>query len=128
MSVAVQSNHLAFRPRAIRAKDAHVYLGMDRNRFNKEVKPYLVAIPIGVQGIAYDRFDLDEWWEEYKRCNGQPGALWKLKGEAQWENECQVSTAGRTSPAVCGTSTKSSTANAFAKAVERATKKKQKDS
>jgi hypothetical protein len=115
-------------PRAIRAKDAHFYLGMDRNRFNSEVKPHLVAVPIGVQGIAYDRLDLDEWWEVYKKCNGQPGALLKLKGEAQWENECQDFTAGQTSPAVCGTSTKSSTANAFAKAVERATKKKRKGS
>jgi hypothetical protein len=104
--------------------DAHGYLGMDRNRFNREVKPLLVAVPIGVQGVGYDRIDLDAWWEEYKRRNGQPGALLKLKGEAQWENECQVSTAGRTSQAVCGTSTKSSTVNAFAKAVARATKKK----
>ena len=115
-------------PRVIRAKDAHIYLGMDRNRFNHEVKPHLVAVPIGTQGIGYDRFDLDAWWEVYKERNGQPGALCKMEGEAQWENECQVSTAGRTSPAVCGTSTKSSSANAFAKAVERATKKKQKGS
>lgn len=112
-------------PRVIRAKDANVYLGMDRNRFNREVKPCLIAVPVGIQGIAYDRFDLDAWWEEYKRCNGRPGALY-TKGEAQWENECQDFTVGRTSPAVCGTLTKSSTENAFAKAVERATKKKRK--
>jgi hypothetical protein len=99
---------------------------MDRNRFNREVRPHLISVHIGIQGVGYDRFDLDAWWEEYKRRNGQPGALWKLKGEAQWENECQVSTAGRTSPAVCGTLTKSSTANAFAKAVERATRKRRK--
>ena len=115
----------SFLPRVIRAKDAYGYLGMDRNRFNREVKPHLIAIPIGTQGVAYDRIDLDAWWEEYKRRNGQPGALLK-EGEELWENECQVSTAGRTSQAVCGTLTKSSTANAFAKAVERATKKKQK--
>jgi hypothetical protein len=114
-----------FSPRVIRAKDAASYLGMDRNRFNREVKPCVIAIPIGAQGVAYDRFDLDVWWEDYKRRNGQPGALCK-KGEAQWENECQVSTAGQISRAVCGTSTKSSTVNAFAKAVERATKKKRK--
>ncbi|OIQ74779.1 hypothetical protein GALL_435620 [mine drainage metagenome] len=98
---------------------------MDRNRFNREVKPFLVAVPIGIQGIAYDRVDLDTWWEEYKRCNGQPGALCK-EGEAPWGNECQVYTAGQTSSAVCGTLTKSSAVNAFAKAVERATKKKRK--
>jgi len=101
---------------------------MDRNRFAREVKPYLVAIPIGIQGVGYDRIDLDIWWEEYKSRNGQPGALLKLEGEEQWENECQVSTVGQTGPAVCGTLTKSSSANAFAKAVERATKKKRKGS
>jgi len=99
---------------------------MDRNRFAREVKPHLVAVPIGVQGIGYDRFDLDTWWEVYKKRNGQPGALLKLEGEEQWENECQDSTVGRTSPAVCGTLTKSSAANAFAKAVELATKRKRK--
>jgi hypothetical protein len=128
MSNPEQPSRLEFLPRVIRAKDAHVYLGMDRNRFNREVKPHLIATPIGIQGVAYDRLDLDQWWEEHKRRNGQPGALCMKEGEAQWENECQVSTAGRTSPAVCGTLTKSSSANAFAKAVERATKKKQKGS
>ena len=113
-------------PRVVRAKNAHEYLGMDRNRFNREVKPHLVAVRIGTQGIGYDRFDLDAWWEVYKERNGQPGALCMKEGEAQWENECQVSIAGQTSPAVCGTLTKSCTDNAFAKAVERATKKKQK--
>lgn len=121
----MSSKDYPFQPRVIRANLAAGYLGMDRNRFNREVKPYLVVVPIGVQGVGYDRLDLDDWWEEYKRRNGQPGALWK-EGEELWENECQVFTAGRTSPAVCGTLTKSSTANAFAKAVERATKKKRK--
>jgi hypothetical protein len=121
-------SRIEFLPRVIRAGEAHVYLVMDRNRFCKEVKPNLIAVPIGTQGISYDRLDLDEWWEEYKSSNGQPGALLKLKGEAQWENECQDFTVGRISQAVCGTSTKSSTANAFAKAVERATKKKRKGS
>jgi hypothetical protein len=127
MSSTAHPARLEFLPRVIRAKDACRYLGMDRNRFNREVKPHLVAVQIGIQGVAYDRFDLDAWWVEYKRRNGQPSALLK-EGEALWENECQDSTAGRISPAVCGTLTKSSTANAFAKAVERATKKKRKGS
>ena len=101
---------------------------MDRNRFNRDVKPYLVAVPIGTQGLGYDRLDLDEWWEEYKSLYGQPGALFKTKGEAQWEKECQDFTADRTNQVAFGTSTKSSTASAFAKAVERATKKKRKGS
>lgn len=112
-------------PRVIRARDAPAYLGMDRNRFNREIKPHLVAVKIGTQGIGYDRLDLDDMWEVYKERNGQPGAL-TIKGETQWENECQDLSAGLTRPAAHGTSTKSSTASAFAKAVERVTRKKQK--
>jgi hypothetical protein len=120
-----QRNRLEFLPRVVRARDAHAYLGMDRNRFNREVKPHLVAVPIGTQGIGYDRLDLDAWWEEHKRRNGQPGALCMKKGEL-WENECPVFTVGPTNPAACGTLTKSSTVNAFAKAVKQATQRKRK--
>ena len=34
-------------PRFVRFRDAPFYLGMDRNRFNTEVRPYLTKIPIG---------------------------------------------------------------------------------
>lgn len=64
-------NHSVILPRFIRLKDASAYLGMDKNRFNREVRPKLIAIPIGTQGIAFDRLDLDEWASEYKRCNGR---------------------------------------------------------
>lgn len=46
-------------PRLIRLRDAPAYLGMDRNRFNAEVRPCLTEIPIGKQGIAFDRLELD---------------------------------------------------------------------
>ena len=49
--------------RFIRLRDAPLYLGMDRNRFNDEVRPFLTVIPIGKQGIAFDRLDLDAWAE-----------------------------------------------------------------
>jgi len=39
--------HIRITPRLIRFRDAPCYLGMDRNRFNAEVRPYLVAIRIG---------------------------------------------------------------------------------
>ena len=35
------------------------YVGMDPNRFNDDVRPYLIEIPIGKQGVAFDRLDLD---------------------------------------------------------------------
>jgi len=122
----VNPGQFEFQPRVIRAKDAHTYLGMDRNRFNSEVKPRLVAVPIGTQGIAYDRLDLDVWWEEYKRRNGRPGALWKNEGEELWEEVQQDSVGAQTSQAASGISKRSSTVAQFTKAVEQATKKKRK--
>ena len=59
-------------PRLVRFRDAPAYLGMDRNRFNSEVRPYLTNIPIGRQGIAFDRLELDAWVEDYISCNGRP--------------------------------------------------------
>ncbi len=61
-------------PRFVRLRDAPDYLGMDRNRFNQFVRPHLVAIPIGKQGIAFDRLDLDDWADQYKSRNGRPAA------------------------------------------------------
>ena len=46
-------------PRLIRFRDAPFYVGMDRNRFNAVVRPQLTEIPLGEQGIAFDRLDLD---------------------------------------------------------------------
>jgi len=70
-------------PRFIRLKDAPDYLGMDRNRFNREVRPSLIEIPIGDQGIAFDRLDLDSWADQYKECKGRPNnngrQLWDAK-------------------------------------------------
>ena len=114
-------------PRVVRAKDAPAYLGMDRNRFNKQVKPYLISIPIGTQGIAYDRFDLDAWWEDYKRRNGRLGALY-IQGEEQWEEQQQQDLEDvPTRRVASGTSTKLSTVAQFTKAVAQATKTKRKD-
>ena len=53
-------------PRFIRLRDAPQYLGMDKNRFNRDVRPHVTVIPIGTQGIAFDRVDLDAWADEYK--------------------------------------------------------------
>ena len=59
-------------PRLIRFRNAPAYLGMDRNRFNHEVRPYLVEIPVGRQGIAFDRLHLDAWADDYKAVRGRP--------------------------------------------------------
>jgi hypothetical protein len=58
-------------PRFIRLRDAPAYLGMDKNRFNRDVvRPHLCRIPIGRQGVAFDRVDLDTWADDYKCRNG----------------------------------------------------------
>ena len=58
--------------RFYRRRDAPLYLGMDRNRFDKEVRPYLTEIPIGSQGKAFDRLEMDAWADDYKSRNGRP--------------------------------------------------------
>ncbi len=73
---------IALLPRLVRLRDAPAYLGMDRNRFNHEVRPRLTNIPIGRQGIAFDRLELDAWVEDYISCNGRPG---RLQGERLWD-------------------------------------------
>jgi len=60
-------------PRILRQRDAPAYCGMDRNRFDHEVRPQLTEIPIGVRGIAFDRHELDAWLDEYIATYGRPG-------------------------------------------------------
>ena len=108
-------------PRLVRFRDAPFYLGMDRNRFNAEVRSQLTEIPIGTQGIAFDRLELDAWVEQYKHRNGRPA---QRKGKLTWdERECPVSSTG----VVCGTSTNASEVAAFAKALANATSRKRRN-
>ena len=51
--------HVTILPRLLRLRDAPAYLGMDRNRFSNEVRPFVTTIPVGKQGIAFDRLELD---------------------------------------------------------------------
>lgn len=112
--------HYRLLPRFIRFRDAPLYLGMDRHRFNNEVRSYLSEIPIGVQGIAFDRLDLDDWAEHYKQRNGRPAAS-KLRRMEIWdENERQVSSNGGNT----GKLTKQSLDAEFAKALALANLKK----
>ena len=100
-------------PRLVRFRDAPDYLGMDRNRFNREVRPFVTTIPIGRQGVAFDRLELDAWVEDYKSRNGRSG---RLQGERLWDAEgCPVSTGER----AFGTSTNRSKGKEFAKALDQ---------
>src|SRR5882724_3391440 len=103
-------------PRFIRLRDAPAYLGMDKNRFNRNVRPLLCVIPFGTQGIAFDRVDLDAWADEYKNRNGRPAAS-LMRSKPSETKERQASR----NVVAYGTSTSSFEEHAFARALERAT-------
>jgi len=44
-------------PRLIRLRDAPYFFGMDKNRFNREVRPFLTEIRVGKQARAFDRLE-----------------------------------------------------------------------
>src|SRR3990167_4077997 len=71
-------------PRLIRLKDVSNYIGMDRNRFNSLVRPNLIEIHIGTQGIAFDRLDLDAWIDQYKQRSGRPGGK-EQRSKKPWD-------------------------------------------
>lgn len=110
-------------PRLIRLRDAPGYLGMDRHRFNEDVRPNLIEIPIGIQGVAFDRLDLDAWVDDYKQCSGRP-AITKQRSLELWgEKEHQACR----SVAVSGTLIKRSSEKDFAKALEQTVSTKRKN-
>jgi hypothetical protein len=104
---------MAILPRFIRFRDAPTYLGMDRNRFNAEVRGDLTEIPIGIQGVAFDRLELDAWAEQHKSRNGRPG---RAKGASIWDAKGRPASSSEKGS---GTSTSTSVGGEFAKALER---------
>jgi hypothetical protein len=103
-------------PRFIRLRDAPLFFGMDKNRFNREVRPHLTEIRIGTQGRAFDRLEMEAAAEDYKSRNGIPVAQ-PSRRKSSWEiKERQVSPSAVGS----GTSTSSSEECAFARALEQA--------
>jgi predicted DNA-binding transcriptional regulator AlpA len=111
---------MEFLPRIIRLRDAATYLGMDKNRFDEEVRPNLMEMPIGSQGVGFDRLDLDAWVDEYKAANGRPGK--QKGGKDPWRKEkvFRDSSKGVRS----GISTKWSEEEEFANLVKLRTSKK----
>lgn len=107
-------------PRLIRLRDVPSYLGMDINRFNREVRPLLIEIPIGKQGIAFDRLDLDAWVEQYKHRNECP----VNKRKNLWDREKFQDSKSVTGS---GSLTKKSLENEFVKALGQVCWKKRKD-
>jgi hypothetical protein len=94
---------------------------MDKNRFNREIRPRLTEIRIGRQGRAFDRLEMETTAEEYRSRNGRPAAA-RSKPWDTMERECRDSN----DVAESGTSTRSSTERAFARALAQATARKPK--
>ena len=56
-----------YAPVIIRIKNAPFYCGMNRQRFNREVRPLLTAVPIGKAGIGFYRDEFDAWAAKFKK-------------------------------------------------------------
>ncbi|WP_256218268.1 hypothetical protein [Pseudomonas sp. URMO17WK12:I12] len=117
------SAELALLPRFIRAKQAPAYLGMCRSVFDAEVRPHIREFPIGKQGIAFDRHELDEWADAYvarksiektaNQDNNRPRSerQGKKQGEMPWPKK--LSPASSKCRTASGRSTKNTEENEF---------------
>jgi predicted DNA-binding transcriptional regulator AlpA len=93
-------------PRVLRLRDAPRYLGMNRNLFNSDVRPFLSEVRIGRQGVAFDRLELDAWWEQYQSRNERRPKALKLE-----DDTCQNVTECRGSAKKAGSGTLKSAAD-----------------
>ena len=87
-------------PRVLRLRDAPRYLGMNRNLFNSNVRPFLSEVRIGRQGVAFDRLELDAWCEQYRSCNER-----RPKAQKPEDDKCQNVTECRGSAKEAGSGT-----------------------
>ncbi|VTU34305.1 hypothetical protein [Variovorax sp. RA8] len=112
------SGHLL--PRVVRHRDAPGYCGMDRNRFDAEVRPAITEIPIGHRGIAFDRLELDAWLDAYISERGRPSR--SRKGEIQ----CELGQKGSSFSEANGSSTSSTSVRGSSSVSARSRKTMQK--
>ena len=110
-------------PRLIRLRDIPAYVGMDRNRFNKEFRHKLTEVPIGTQGIAFDRYEIDRLIDDFIELHGRPS---KQNGDTTWEKEINMNL-GSSNEETSGTSTSATSTRQvaeFERALKKATSKK----
>lgn len=113
MRTAYSAGALAVVPRFIRLGDAPRFFGMDKNRFNREVRLHLTEIRIGRQGRAFDRLEMESAADDYESRNGRPAA--NPQRRQPWDNSNQAL------PSVVGSGTSTSALEEceFARALER---------
>ena len=126
----ISARMITYPPRILRASAAPRYLGMCRTEFNKTVRPYVREFRIGVQGIGFDREELDAWADAYisraiiekEGAKGHDHPRSERQGDKPWrEKPLAASTKGTRS----GTSTRSSEVSEFRKALEQAIGRRQ---
>ncbi len=100
------SRDVVVTPRVVRLRDAPRYLGMNRNLFNSDVRPFLSDVRIGRQGVAFDRLELDTWWEHSKSRNER-----RPKASKPEDDKCQNVTECRGSAKEAGSGTLKSAAD-----------------
>jgi hypothetical protein len=106
-------------PRLIRLREAPNFFGMDKNRFNRELRPHLTEIRIGTQGVAFDRLEMKAAADDYKSRNGRPAA--QSERRKLWDDRNRQASP---SEVESGTSTRTFSENAFAKALKQAISRK----
>ena len=108
---------VSIQPRVIRHRDAAAYLGVNVGYFNQHIRPHLTEVRFGPQMVAFDRCELDAWFDKFKSSNGRPAS------EEGRNNKCRPrNKKSRVSnlEEKLGGSTKKSLEEAFARAVEQA--------
>jgi hypothetical protein len=104
-------------PRIVRFRDARHYVGMDRNRFNAEVRPHVTEIPIASRGSASTAMNLMLGCTSMSAATGVPH-------EKEQQNGTQIKYQDSPSGAGSGTSTSSCSGGEFARALAHLDSKK----
>lgn len=104
---------LILQPRIVRQRDAPGYVGVDRNKFDAEWRPYLTEVPLGQRALGYDRLELDRLADAYIAARGRPGR--NMEGAI-----CELGQTESSLPEMAGGSSTSSTrARGFSSASAR---------
>src|SRR5271170_4378148 len=69
--------------RLLRPPQAAAYLGVGATIFERDIRPYLIEIPMGAAGVAFDRLDLDAWADQHKVRARRPAE----KGVQLWDDQ-----------------------------------------
>lgn len=105
-------------PRIIRLKDAHKYLGVSRSRFFANIRHQIPEIRLGKRTICFEKVDLDNWLDNYKRQHSRPAQSRRVDKWGKRESQACIKGAIR------GTSTSMFTDKDFAKVLSLARSKK----